>query len=100
MKTASEIAWNLISFKLNHSDYLHHPDCDHIEKMTGVSKRAIRKMEAKHLMRKQFRQTLEDHEDEIVFFKQLAEEIEQRKPHYPLGEDPSNKSKEPVDDSQ
>jgi hypothetical protein len=100
MKTASEIAWNLISYKLNHDCYLHHPDCDHIEKMTGVSKRAIRKMEAKYLMRKQFRQTLEGNEDEIVFFKEITEEIEHAKPHYPLGEDPSNKSKEPVDDPQ
>ena len=88
MKTASEIAWNLINYKLNHDCYLHHPDCDHIEKMTGVSKHTLRKMEAKYLMRKQFRQTLEGNEDEIVFFKELAEEIEQGQPHYLLEENP------------
>ena len=101
MKTASEIAWDLLKtpqrfYSKQVSEVIDFTlGVDEVADLCGIPVKIV------HLLQKK-QKILESLSDlkELSLVRQVIEEIEQGKPHYPLEADLSNKRKEAVDDTQ
>lgn len=80
MKSAYEIAWDLMPHHLNRNPVDVSVLLDKLSDLTGVSMTELLKMRHKH----EIVTTLAPYKDRIALLREVIEELAERRPHYPV----------------